>query len=94
MLEDCRTLENKNNTTSELWSEVLACVSLVEANDEKSDDLLKILREFRESIPQAGYETRNVKSKNNKAEIEALLGMKVPTEVTVLPPKQCKNKGT
>ena len=94
LLEDCRTLENKNNTTSELWSEVLACVSLVEANDEKSDDLLKILREFRESIPQAGYETRNVKSKNNKAEIEALLGMKVPTEVTVLPPKQCKNKGT
>jgi len=41
LLEDCRALENKNNTTSELWSEVLACVSLVEGNEKSSDDLLK-----------------------------------------------------
>ncbi|XP_074314346.1 uncharacterized protein LOC141649559 [Silene latifolia] len=34
------------------------------------------------------------KSKDKKAEIEMLLGSKIPTEVTVLPPEKCKNKGS
>ncbi|XP_074291530.1 protein FAR1-RELATED SEQUENCE 5-like [Silene latifolia] len=70
---------------------VLADFSLVEDNEEHSDALFQLLRNFNENLI---ISVKSGKSKDKKADIEMLLGSKIPTEVTVLPPKKCKNKGS
>ncbi|XP_074299628.1 protein FAR-RED IMPAIRED RESPONSE 1-like [Silene latifolia] len=91
VLADCVSIESRQNNISELWSEVFNAVSLVEDNEEHSDALFQLLRSFNEKLI---ISVKSGKSKDKKAEIEMLLGSKIPTEVTVLPPEKCKNKGS
>ncbi|XP_074301580.1 protein FAR-RED IMPAIRED RESPONSE 1-like [Silene latifolia] len=70
---------------------VFSAVSLVEDSEEHSDALFQLLRSFNEKLI---ISIKSRKSKDKKAEIEMLLGSKIPTEVTVLPPEKCKNKGS
>uniref|UniRef100_UPI003D76D68B uncharacterized protein LOC141614087 n=1 Tax=Silene latifolia TaxID=37657 RepID=UPI003D76D68B len=91
VLADCVSIENRQNNISELWSEVFSAVSLVEDSEEHSDALFQLLRSFNEKLI---ISIKSGKSKDKKAEIEMLLGSKIPTEVTVLPPEKCKNKGS
>ncbi|XP_074283434.1 uncharacterized protein LOC141607983 [Silene latifolia] len=83
--------KDRQNNISELWSEVFNAVSLVEDNEEHSDALFQLLRSFNEKLI---ISVKSGKLKDKKAEIEMLLGSKIPTEVTVLPPEKCKNKGS
>lgn len=91
LLEDCSSLSSRQQQISELWSEVFTSVSLVENDECSEQELLLILRDFNEkhAAPKV-----LAKSKNKKSEIEMFLGAKIPTESTVLPPKQSKNKGS
>ncbi|XP_074263799.1 uncharacterized protein LOC141586474 [Silene latifolia] len=91
VLADCVSIESRQNNISELWSEVFSEVSLVEDSEEHSDALFQLLRSFNEKLI---ISIKSGKSKDKKAEIEMLLGSKIPTEVTVLPPEKCKNKGS
>ncbi|XP_074289202.1 protein FAR1-RELATED SEQUENCE 5-like [Silene latifolia] len=91
VLADCVSIESRQNNISELWSEVFSAVSLVEDSEEHSDALFQWLRSFNEKLI---ISIKSGMSKDKKAEIEMLLGSKIPTEVTVLPPEKCKNKGS
>ncbi|XP_074315334.1 protein FAR1-RELATED SEQUENCE 5-like [Silene latifolia] len=91
LLADCMSIENHQSKVSELWSEVFTSVSLVEDNEEHGDELLELLRSFNEKLM---ISVKRGKSKNKKAEIEMLIGSKIPTEASVLPPEKCKNKGS
>ncbi|XP_074305623.1 uncharacterized protein LOC141640843 [Silene latifolia] len=82
---------SRQNNISELWSEVFSAVSLVEDSEEHYDALFQLLRSFNEKLI---ISIKSGKSKDKNAEIEILLGSKIPTEVTVLPPEKCKNKGS
>ncbi|XP_074299853.1 uncharacterized protein LOC141631027 [Silene latifolia] len=84
-------VESRENNISELWSEVFSAVSLVEDSEEHSDAIFQLLRSFNEKLI---ISIKSGKSKDKKAEIEMLLWSKIPTEVTVLPPEKCKNKGS
>ncbi|XP_074271361.1 protein FAR1-RELATED SEQUENCE 1-like [Silene latifolia] len=60
-------------------------------------ELLGILREFKERVKNASDESGNTgiaKVKDKNAEIGILLGISIPSEIKVLPPRQCKNKGS
>ncbi|XP_074310089.1 protein FAR1-RELATED SEQUENCE 1-like [Silene latifolia] len=64
---------------------------------EHCDELLGILREFKERVkitPDESGNTGIVKVKDKNAEIGMLLGTNIPSEIKVLPPRQCKNKGS
>ncbi|XP_074288499.1 protein FAR1-RELATED SEQUENCE 5-like [Silene latifolia] len=61
------------------------------------DELLGILREFKERVTNVPDENGNsgiAKEKDKNAKIGMLLGISIPSEIMVLPPRQCKNKGS
>ncbi|KAK9751032.1 hypothetical protein RND81_02G237200 [Saponaria officinalis] len=91
LLADCASLDTRQQQISELWSEVFTSVSLVEDDEGNAEDLLLLLRNFNEKLLVS---SRASKSMSKKSEIEILLGSKIPTQATVLPPKQSKNKGS
>ncbi|KAK9667988.1 hypothetical protein RND81_13G026600 [Saponaria officinalis] len=80
LLANCASIDTRQHKISELWSEVFKSASLVEDDEDNIEGLLYIL-----------YANR---SQRKKAEIEILIGSKIPNEAVVLPPKQSKNKGS
>ncbi|XP_074297454.1 protein FAR1-RELATED SEQUENCE 5-like [Silene latifolia] len=102
LLADCRSVDAQKNKLTELWSEMFTCVSLVEQSPVNCDELLTILRGFKEmvlaettsSVANDGGNSSIGKKRDKNAEIGILLGTSVPSEITILPPRQCKNKGS
>ncbi|XP_074291711.1 uncharacterized protein LOC141618497 [Silene latifolia] len=100
LLADCRAVDVHKNKISELWSELFTSVSLVEQTPVYCDELLDILRGFKKrvivgiSVADDSGNSGIGQKKDKSAEIGILLGTNVPTEIKVLPPRQCKNKGS
>ncbi|XP_074318027.1 protein FAR1-RELATED SEQUENCE 2-like [Silene latifolia] len=97
LLADCRAVDVHKNKISELWSEFFTCVSLVEQSPVYCYEFLEILREFKERVTNVPDESGNSgisKEMDKNAEIGMLLGTSIPSEIKVLPPRQCKNKGS
>ncbi|XP_074300941.1 uncharacterized protein LOC141632280 [Silene latifolia] len=100
LLANCRAVDVHKNKISELWSELFTCVSLVELTPLYCDELLDILRGFKErviigrSVANDSGNSGIGQKKDKIAEIGILLGTSVPSEIKVLPPRQCKNKGS
>ncbi|XP_074305601.1 protein FAR-RED IMPAIRED RESPONSE 1-like [Silene latifolia] len=102
LLADCRSVDAQKNKLTELWSEMFTCVSLVEQSPINCDELLTILRGFKErvlaettsSVADDGGNSSIGKKRDKNTEIGMLLGTSVPSEITILPPRQCKNKGS
>ncbi|XP_074298624.1 protein FAR-RED IMPAIRED RESPONSE 1-like [Silene latifolia] len=95
LLADCTSMDVQKNKIGELWSELFTYVALVEQSPGHCDELLGIMREFKERVKNAPNESGNTgiaKVKNKNAEIGMLLGTNIPSEIKVLPPRQCKNK--
>ncbi|KAK9668943.1 hypothetical protein RND81_13G097500 [Saponaria officinalis] len=81
LLADFSSLDTRQQQISELWSEVFSSVLLVEDDEGNTEDLLLLLRNFNEKllVSSSGSKTRR---------------SNIPTQATVLPPKQSKNKGS
>ncbi|KAH9616723.1 hypothetical protein KSS87_022122, partial [Heliosperma pusillum] len=100
LLTDCRSVEVQKNKVSELWSELFTCVSVVEQSPVYCDELLGMLRGFKErvlavtSVIDDSGNSGIGKKMDKNAEIGMLLGTSLPSEIKVLPPRQCKNKGS
>ncbi|XP_074288530.1 protein FAR-RED ELONGATED HYPOCOTYL 3-like [Silene latifolia] len=97
LLTNCTSMDVQKNKVGELWSELFTCVELVEQSPGYCDELLGILREFKERVKNAPDESGNTgiaKVKDKNAEMGMLLGTSIPSEIKVLPPRQCKNKGS
>ncbi|KAH9613415.1 hypothetical protein KSS87_004927 [Heliosperma pusillum] len=98
LLTDCRSVEVQKNKVSELWSELFTCVSVVEQSPVYCDELLGMLRGFKErvlavtSVIDDSGNSGIGKKMDKNAEIGMLLGTSLPSEIKVLPPRQCKNK--
>ncbi|KAH9604955.1 hypothetical protein KSS87_012018 [Heliosperma pusillum] len=94
------SMEVQKNKVSELWSELFTCVSVVEQSHVYCDELLGMLRGFKErvlAVTSVIDESGNSgigKIMDKNAEIGMLLGTSLPSEIKVLPPRQCKNKGS
>ncbi|KAH9618334.1 hypothetical protein KSS87_004025 [Heliosperma pusillum] len=100
LLTDCRSVEVQKNKVSELWSELFTCVSVVEQSPVYCDELLDMLRGLKDrvlAVTSVIDDSRNSgigKKMDKNAEIGMLLGTSLPSEIKVLPPRQCKNKGS
>lgn len=100
LLADCRVVDAHKTKISELWSEMFTCVSLVEQSPVDCEELLDILRGFKERVLVRTSEADDSgnsgigKKKDKSAEIGMLLGASVAGDIKVLPPRQCKNKGS
>ncbi|XP_074283001.1 protein FAR-RED IMPAIRED RESPONSE 1-like [Silene latifolia] len=93
---DCTSMDVQKNKVGELWSELFTCVALVEQSPGHCDELLGILREFKERVkitPDESGNTGFAKVKDKNAEIGMLLGTSIPSEIKVLPPRRSKTKG-
>ncbi|XP_074305921.1 uncharacterized protein LOC141641147 [Silene latifolia] len=101
LIEDCNALDVRRHKIGTLWSEVFSCVTLAEQKPEYVDELLGILKGFKDKI-NAQNSTSECSSssntgdrlRNKNRELEMLLGTKIPAEVVVLPPIQSKTKGS
>ncbi|XP_074263095.1 protein FAR-RED IMPAIRED RESPONSE 1-like [Silene latifolia] len=96
LIEDCNSLDVRRHKIGTLWSEVFSCVTLAEPKPEYVDELLGILKGFKDKI-SAQTSTSECSSsssntgdrlRNKNRELEMLLGTKIPKEVVVLPPIQ------
>ncbi|KAH9612521.1 hypothetical protein KSS87_017088 [Heliosperma pusillum] len=100
LLTDCRSVEVQKNKVSELWSELFTCMSVVEQSPVYCDELLGMRRGFKErvlavtSVIDDSGNSGIGKKMDKNAEIGMLLGTSLPSEIKVLPPRQCKNKGS
>ncbi|KAH9609881.1 hypothetical protein KSS87_019131, partial [Heliosperma pusillum] len=100
LLTDCRSVEVQKNKVSELWSELFTCVAVVKQSPFYCDELLGMLRGFKErvlavtSVIDDSGNSGIGKKMDKNAEIGMLLGTSLPSEIKVLPSRQCKNKGT
>ncbi|XP_074299421.1 protein FAR-RED IMPAIRED RESPONSE 1-like [Silene latifolia] len=101
LIDDCNALDVRRNKIGTLWSEVFSCVTLAEQKPEYVDELMGILKGFKDKIhTQSSTSECNNSSntgdrlRNKTRELEMLLGTKIPTEVIVLPPIQSKTKGS
>ncbi|XP_074278424.1 uncharacterized protein LOC141602014 [Silene latifolia] len=82
LLADCISVDAQKNKLTELWSEMFTCVSLVEQSPVNCDELLTILRGFKErvlaettsSVADDGGNSSIGKKRDKNAEIGMLLG--------------------
>ncbi|XP_074299087.1 protein FAR1-RELATED SEQUENCE 5-like [Silene latifolia] len=101
LIDDCNVLDVRRNKIGTLWSEVFSCVTLAEQKLEYVDELMGILKGFKDKI-HAQRSTSECSSgsntgdrlRNKTKELEMLLGTMIPTEVVVLPPIQSQTKGS
>ncbi|XP_021775356.1 protein FAR-RED IMPAIRED RESPONSE 1-like [Chenopodium quinoa] len=93
VLEECINAVDKKMLLNDLWSEIHACVSLVQNNEDDLSDLVKKLRAMRVDLEQKKTNGSNNLSSKVK-DIEMLIGASLPSNVLIKPPKISKNKGT
>ncbi|XP_074300493.1 protein FAR1-RELATED SEQUENCE 1-like [Silene latifolia] len=101
LIEDCNSLDVRRHKIGTLWSEVFSCVTLAEQKTEYVDELLGILKDFKDKISAqtstsecSSSSTTGDRLRKKNRELEMLLGTKIPKEVVVLPPIQSKTKGS
>ncbi|XP_074318590.1 protein FAR1-RELATED SEQUENCE 5-like [Silene latifolia] len=101
LIDDYNALDVIRNKIGTLWSEVFSCVTLAEQKPEYVDELMGILKGFKDKIHAQSSTSECSNSSNmgdrlrNKTrELEMLLGTKIPTEVVVLPHIHSKTKGS
>ncbi|XP_074296930.1 protein FAR1-RELATED SEQUENCE 5-like [Silene latifolia] len=100
LIEDCNSLDVRRHKIGTLWSKVFSCVTLAEKKPEYVDELLGILKGFKDKISaqtstsECSSSNTGDRLSNKNRELEMLLGTKIPKEVVVLPPIQSKTKGS
>ncbi|XP_074293412.1 protein FAR-RED IMPAIRED RESPONSE 1-like [Silene latifolia] len=97
---NCNSLDVRRHKIGTLWSEVFSCVTLAEQKTEYVDELLGILKDFKDKISAqtstsecSSSSTTGDRLRKKNRELEMLLGTKIPKEVVVLPPIDQKQKG-
>lgn len=91
LIEDTSKLNDVKKKVGDLWEDIFSCVTLAEQNEEHLDEFLKMVRSFKQDL--MAKESCVIPSDKTK-EIEKLLDCPIPTEITILDPNKCKNKGT
>ncbi|XP_074297668.1 protein FAR-RED IMPAIRED RESPONSE 1-like [Silene latifolia] len=93
LINDFNALDVRKNKIGSLWFEVFSCVTLAEQKPEFVDELMDILKGFKDKI-HAQSSTSECSSSSNTGdrlrnktkELQMLLGTKISTEVVILPP--------
>ncbi|XP_074316720.1 protein FAR1-RELATED SEQUENCE 4-like [Silene latifolia] len=86
---DMDIIDAKQLEMTKLWSEVFETVGLLGGRDKEDvESFSKLIRDFREKL------LPSVEELSKKEEMEKLLGCKASKEITILPPKYSKNKGS
>lgn len=74
-----------------IWVDVQACLSLAGVDSDILDAIIEHIDKLKISLEASSNKPSGA---NKKQIIEALIGSSIPTDVTIHPPKQCKNKGS
>ncbi|KAH9604762.1 hypothetical protein KSS87_010130, partial [Heliosperma pusillum] len=86
---DVDIIDKKQIEMTKLWSEVHETMGvLIGREKEHVEDLCKLIKEFREKL------LPSVPPMTKHQELEELLGCATNNEITILPPKISKNKGS
>ncbi|XP_074293693.1 uncharacterized protein LOC141620825 [Silene latifolia] len=87
--DDMDIVDSKQLQMTKLWSKIHETIGvLVDKEKEDVEGLTNLIREFREKLTPVGEKL------NKQQEMEKLLGCKASKEISILPPKYSKNKGS
>ncbi|XP_074306195.1 protein FAR-RED ELONGATED HYPOCOTYL 3-like [Silene latifolia] len=87
--DDMDIVDSKQLQMTKLWSEIHETIGvLVDKEKEDVEGLTNLIREFREKLTPVGEKL------NKQQQMEKLLGCKASKEISILPPKYSKNKGS
>ncbi|XP_074298726.1 protein FAR-RED IMPAIRED RESPONSE 1-like [Silene latifolia] len=87
--DDVDIVDSKQLQMTKLWAEINETVGVfVDKEKEDVEGLTNLIREFREKLTPVGEKL------NKQQEMEKLLGCKASKEISILPPKYSKNKGS
>ncbi|XP_074287935.1 protein FAR-RED IMPAIRED RESPONSE 1-like [Silene latifolia] len=86
--EDVDIIDGKQIAMSVMWSEIHQTVSMLMGKLKNDvDNFSSLIRPFKEKLSPLG-------SPLNKQQLEKILGCSPSQEITILPPKKSKNKGS
>ncbi|XP_074297491.1 protein FAR1-RELATED SEQUENCE 1-like [Silene latifolia] len=87
--DDMDIVDSKQLHMTKLWSEIHETIGvLVDKEKEDVEGLTNLIREFREKLTPVGEKL------NKQQQMEKFLGCKASKEISILPPKYSKNKGS
>ncbi|XP_074315623.1 protein FAR1-RELATED SEQUENCE 5-like [Silene latifolia] len=88
-LEFVDIIDAKQLEMTKLWSEVHETIGILGGKEKEDiENLTNLIREFKEKLCPSSEKL------SKEEELEKLLGCKVSKEITILPPKISKNKGS
>ncbi|XP_074288154.1 uncharacterized protein LOC141613319 [Silene latifolia] len=87
--EDVDIIDGKQNAMSIMWSEIHQTVAMLMGKFKADvDNFSTLIREFKEKLSLYGSPM------NKQQQLEKILGYSASQEITIMPPKQSKNKGS
>ncbi|XP_021765926.1 uncharacterized protein LOC110730429 [Chenopodium quinoa] len=92
VLEECINAEDKKMFFNDLWSEIHACVSLVQNNEDDLSDLVNKLHALRMDLRHKKTTNASNTLSTKAKDTEMLIGASLPSKFLIKPPKISKNK--
>ncbi|XP_074304375.1 protein FAR1-RELATED SEQUENCE 7-like [Silene latifolia] len=87
--EDVDIIDGKQIAMSVMWSEIHQTVVMLRGKFKADvDNFSSLIREFKEKLSPLGSQL------NKQQQLEEIFGYSASQEITILPPKQSKNKGS
>ncbi|CAA0841204.1 Unknown protein [Striga hermonthica] len=90
--EQCAQIDEKKTMVNQLWSDIYICMGLVENNMDSLVEFSRIIGTHKRKLME---NRENESSSKDKGHVfESFIGMSAPSEVSIHPPTQSKNKGS
>ncbi|CAA0828626.1 Unknown protein [Striga hermonthica] len=88
----CVQVDDKKLLLSKLWSDIHACMGLVEPCVNRLAEFSKVIEAHK--VKLLSDQGENATASNKEQQFESFVGMAAPQEVTIHPPTHSKNKGS
>lgn len=85
---------DKKRTLNLVWAAVHSCIMLAQTDIVDLDDFRKYLLDYQDRLESKRDVSKTDTASSKLRDVEMLLGVSIPTEITIKPPKVSKNKGT
>lgn len=94
LMKQCSSIDCKKRLIYSMWSELYVCADLIQHSEDDIKKFTEMVQSFRADVLSRTHASKGDKMSSKVQEIEMLIGASVPSEISILPPKVSKNKGT
>ncbi|CAA0827186.1 Unknown protein [Striga hermonthica] len=90
--EECAQIDERKSMVNQLWSDLHICMGLAEKHVDHLVEFSKIIEAHRRKLVE--YQESDSSGNDMGHVFESFVGMSAPSEVSIHPPTQSKNKGS